>query len=94
MSFGKGERMLTFGELGVLHLDLELGEENVLHGVLAQVTEEDLRGGGGWRVEMEALPEAAPPGTPPPRKCPDAGMGPAPVPPRLDSEPNALMAWN
>ena len=54
--------MLTFGELGVLDLDLELGEENVLGRVLAQVTREDLEGGcggqGGWG--MLSLPGAAP----------------------------------
>jgi len=44
--------MLTFGELGVLDLDLELGEENVLGRVLAQITREDLE--GGWRGGREA----------------------------------------
>ena len=38
--------MLTSGELGVLDLDFELCEEDVLCRVLAQVTEEDLEGGG------------------------------------------------
>lgn len=54
--------MPTSGELGVLDLDFELGEEDVLCRVLAQVTEEDLEGGredGGWRRPSPA--EAAPP---------------------------------
>ena len=49
--------MLTFGELGVLDLDLQLGEENVLSRVLAQVTREDLEGGRGEGVRLgEVIP--------------------------------------
>ena len=51
--------MLTFGELGVLDLDLELGEENVLGRVLAQVAREDLEGGWGRGV-VGRLGEAVP----------------------------------
>lgn len=51
--------MLTFGELGVLDLDLELGEENVLGRVLAQVAREDLEGGWGRGV-VGRLGEAIP----------------------------------
>lgn len=53
MGFGvKGRQKLTFGTLGVLDLHLELSEENILHRVLAGVTEEDLDKGGegaAWR---------------------------------------------
>lgn len=49
--------MLTFGELGVLDLDLQLGEENVLGRVLAQVTREDLEGGRAEGVRLgEVIP--------------------------------------
>ena len=60
--------MLTFGEFGVLDLHLQLGEENVLSRVLAQVTEEDLERGGREEVgENCSVPEAAAPPTPEPR---------------------------
>lgn len=71
-ALGKGRETLTFGEFGVLDLHFQLGEENVLCGVLTQVPEYlEGMGGAGRRLQEASSAKAARP--------------PAPEPERVDS---------
>ena len=63
-ALGQEKQMLTFGEFGVLDLHIQLSEEDILCGVLAQVPE-DLEERRSWR--RPALPRATRPHPPEPQ---------------------------